>query len=99
MKTEHKLGNAALAFAFTALCAFAAEGCATSSSWADLLEEAEPEFTVGECGPQLNWHKTLVVYDKADVEATIVVKPHCPKPNNEAGKPEPAETEPADPPS
>lgn len=98
MKTERRLGNAALAFAFTALCVVAAEGCATSS-WADLIEEAEPEFTVGECGPQLNWHKTLVVYEKADVEATIVVKPHCPETNDVPEKPETTDPEPTEPPN
>ena len=53
-------------------------GCAsTTPDWTELVKEAQPKFELGECGPQVKWEKDLVVYEKAEVKATLVVRPHC----------------------
>ena len=76
-RNQEKLWLSAVALCLTALCMVATEGCATATDWTDLVKEAEPELSLGECGPQVTWNKTLVVYEKADVEATLVIRPHC----------------------
>lgn len=79
MKTLQEERSAAELFLMV-ICLLVIGGCATGSKaadWTDLVKEAEPEFELGKCGPQLKWNKTLVVYEKADVEATLVIRPHC----------------------
>ena len=76
---EKRILMATASLCMAILCLLLTEGCATGgkADWADLVKAAEPEFELGKCGPQLRWNKTLVVYEKADVEATLVIKPHC----------------------
>ena len=78
-----------LTLCILAMCLVMTSACATgskASDWTELVKEAEPEFELGECGPQLKWRKTLVVYEKADVEATLVIRPHCKDKSDEGRK-------------
>lgn len=73
------------------ICLVFTSACATGSKtadWSELIRDAEPEFELGKCGPQLKWNKTLVVYEKADVEATLVIRPHCKDKSDEEEKPD-----------
>lgn len=59
-------------------CGCASDGDSASAfDYAQLLKDATPTFTKGECGPQLTWTKNLQVHDKVEIEGVVVVKTRC----------------------
>ena len=65
-------------WALLILCA-ALSGCASSGAldWPALARGATPEFRTGNCGPEVVWIKTVAVYETAEVEARLIVRPKC----------------------
>lgn len=55
-------------------------GCATQPSatdWATLASEATPTFRQGPCGTEVVWSKSIGLYETAEVEGVVIVRPKC----------------------
>lgn len=48
--------------------------------WPSIVARAAPEYRPGECGPELVWREDVAIYEKVEIEGTIVIRRKCAKP-------------------